>query len=226
MLYQICEGMGVTTSPDNQLEQPGIDRALLALIGFKPELVEAQIVWVRGAVRYWLPNDEESEADIEALSADLNAEPISPALDMDFAQELLRSVPMVITPVVTLKGKLIGEWFVESNPVPATGDIMTNGHQLHSYRHQHLPVAIAMVFLQSRGIGQQAWIYIGERDNDEPELHYIMPTIEATERLNGADTFIRSEALDQFAAIGIPPEVLADEFEKARLKRVIAATTI
>ena len=225
MLYQICEGMSVSTSPDNRLEQPDIDRALLALTGFKPTLVSGRMAWARGVVRYWLPGEGDSEADIEALSADLNARPLSPALDMEFAQMLLRITPMVITPVVTLKGQLVGEWHVENNPIPATGDVMTNGHQLHSYRHATLPVAIAMVFLQTQGIGQQAWIYIGERETDEPELHYVMPTDDVTEKLNGVETFIRADTLDQFAATGIPPHVLADEFEKARLKRVIATVT-
>jgi hypothetical protein len=225
MLYQIYEGMSVSTSPDNRLEQPDIDRALLALTGFKPTLVSGRMAWARGVLRYWLPGEGDSEADIEALSADLNARPLSPALDMEFAQMLLRSTPMVITPVVTLKGQLVGEWHVENNPIPATGDVMTNGHQLHSYRHETLPVAIAMVFLQTQGIGQQAWIYIGERETDEPELHYVMPTDDVTEKLNGVETFIRADTLDQFAATGVPSHVLADEFEKAGLKRVIATVT-
>lgn len=220
MVYQICEGMSISTSPDNQLAQPDIDRALLALTGFKPELVGTQIVWSRGTVRYWLPDESKSAADIEALSADLNAQAFSPALDIEFAHALLRRTPMLVAGVVKW-----GEWYVENIPQPAIGDIMTNGHQLHSYQHVHLAVAIAMVFLQAQGIGQQAWIYIGERESDEPELHYVMPTTKATEILNGAKTFIRAEALDQFAATGIPSDLLADEFEKARLKRVIATAT-
>ncbi len=220
MVYQICEGMSISTSPDNQLAQPDIDRALLALTGFKPELVGAQIVWSRGTVRYWLPDEGESAADIEALSADLNAQAFSPALDIEFAHALLRRTPMLVAGVVKW-----GEWYVENIPQPAIGDIMTNGHQLHSYRHASLPVAIAMVFLQTQGIGQQAWIYIGERETDEPELHYIMPTDDVTEKLNGVETFVRAEALDRFAAIGLASDVLADEFEKARLKRTIATAT-
>lgn len=221
MQYQICEGMSVSTSPDNQLEQPDIDRALLALTGFKSTLSSGRVVWVRGVLRYWLPGEDDSEADIEALSADLNAQAFSPALDIEFAYDLLRRTPMLVAGVVKR-----GEWYVESVPRPAVGDIMTNGHQLHSYQHVYLPVAIAMVFLQAQGIGQQAWIYIGERESDEPELHYVMPTTKATELLNGAETFIRAEALDQFAATGIPSDILADEFEKARLKRVIATSTV
>lgn len=221
MLYQICEGMSVSTSDDNQLSQPDIDRALLALTGFKPTMISGRIVWARDAVRYWLPETDDGEADIEALSADLNAQAISPALDIEFSLMLRRRMPMEITAVTKR-----GEWHAENNPPPATGDIMTNGHQLHGYQHLHLSVAVAMVYLQSQGIGQQAWIYIGEREDAEPELHFIMPTEEATASLDGAVNFIRAQALDFFAATGIPADVLADEFEKAKLKRIITTHTL
>lgn len=223
MEYQICKGMSISVL-DAEILQPDIDRALLALTGFEPSLMLGEVVWIRGELRYWLPREDYNEHDIEVLSADLNATAISPALDSAFSQSLLRITPMMISPVVFQNNRLMGEWHVENNPQPSRGDIQTNGHQLHQYQHQSLPLAISMVFLQAQGIGQNAWIYIGERASDEPELHYIMPTESTSERLGSAPCFFRAPALDKFAATGVPVEILAEEFEKARLKRIIATT--
>ena len=174
-------------------------------------------------MRYWVPGEHTPE-EINAISAVLNAHPIKPSLDTDFAQWLLRQIPMIIAPVVTHKGKLVGEWYVESNPLPARGDIMSNGHQLHTYQHSILPVAVAMVFLQTKGIGQQAWIYLGEHENAELELHYVSPVEENLAMPEGEPTFVRAAALDEYAAVGAPPEVMKDAFETAKLKRIASSS--
>ncbi len=222
MKYRICEDMSITTGPGNELGNTEIDTALLALSGFRPEPVDEHTVWVNSHLRYWVPG-EQTQEEMNAISAVLNAHPINPSLDTDFAQRLLRLIPMVIAPVVTHKGKLVGEWYVENNPLPARGDIMSNGHQLHTYQHQLLSVAVAMVFLQTKGIGQQAWIYLGENESAEPEVHYVAPVAENLALLDSAPSFVRSPELDEYAAVGVPPEVLKDAFEIAQLKRIAAS---
>lgn len=218
MEYLIGHGLSITTSADNELEQSGIDQALLALTGYTPLVTEGITVWEKGSERLWLPRHAVEE-DLGDIAAFLNARPASPSLEADFTQRLLRVVPMAINPVVFTNGQLVGGWHVENIPQPADGDVMTGGYQSHSCQHTLLSTAIAMVYLQTMGIGQQAWIYIGEHAGAMPELHFIMPlesTLEAVER---TPSLTRAPELDKFAAVGVPPETLEEAFKTARLKR-------
>lgn len=217
MEYLIGHGLSVTTSANNELGQTDIDKALLALTGFIPIPTEGVTVWERDQERVWLPRD----GSIEMIDRDthLNARPASPSLESGFAQRLLRIVPMAVNPVVFTNGSLVGGWHVENIPQPAKGDIMTGGYQLHVFQHALLPTAIAMVYLQTMGIGQEAWIYMGEFEGAEPELHYIMPLDSTVKVLNGASAFTRAPELDKYAAVGVPPEVLENTLTTAKLKR-------
>lgn len=203
MQYLIGKGMSISVDDNSVIDQNSINQALFILTGFTPINTGGFTVWENGRERYWAPSDAPDE-DIEAITEELNAKAIVPSLDADFAQRLLRLVPMAINPIVLVNGRLIGGWQVESNPMPSDGDIMTNGHQSHSYQHTVLPMAIAMVFLQAQGIGQQAWIYTGEHDTATPELHYVVPLDSNLKVLENTPTFIRAPDLDQFAAVGVP----------------------
>lgn len=221
MEYLIGHGLSIAVSANNELEQSGIDQALLALTGFTPIVTEGITVWGKGTERLWLPRHA-SEDDLSDIGEYVNARPASPSLEADFTQRLLRLVPMAINPVVFTNGQLVGGWHVENIPQPADGDVMTGGYQLHSCQHTLLPTAIAMVYLQTMGIGQQAWIYTGNHEGARPELHFIMPLESTLAIVEQTTAFSRAEELDKFAAVGVPPETLQEAFTTAMLKRAAA----
>ncbi|EJY4260745.1 TPA: hypothetical protein MNC23_005510 [Citrobacter freundii] len=218
MEYIIGKGVSVFTLDGNEIDQNNIDLALFTLTGFTPINTNGVTVWERGSERYWTPPDTQIE-DADSISEHLNAKVMVPSQDASFAQRLLRLVPMVVNPIVFIEGRLVGGWQVENNPEPSTGDIMTNGHQSHSYQDTVLPMAIAMVFLQVQGLGQQAWVYIGEHDAAQPELHYVVPHPRTLALLESTPAFIRAPELDKFAVVGPSPDLIQEAFTTAKLKQ-------
>lgn len=217
MEYIIGKGVSVFTRDSNELDQGYINLALFTLTGFTPIKTNGVTVWERGTERYWTPADPHIE-DVDSISEHLNARVMVPSQDASFTQRLLRLVPMVVNPIVFLDGRLVGGWHVESNPEPSTGDIMTNGYQSHAYQDTVLPMAIAMVYLQAQGLGQQAWVYVGEHDSAEPELHYVVPLDRNLALLENTPAFIRAPDLDKYAVVGPPAELVEEAFTTAKLK--------
>lgn len=162
MEYIIGKGVSVFTLDGNEIDQNNIDLALFTLTGFTPINTNGVTVWERGSERYWTPPDTQIE-DVDSISEHLNAKVMVPSQDASFAQRLLRLVPMVVNPIVFIEGRLVGGWQVENNPEPSTGDIMTNGHQSHSYQTPFYPWLLQWCFCRYRGWANKPGLYRGAR---------------------------------------------------------------
>lgn len=234
MKYIISDHLTIELLPEGGIKPQDLDKTLMAITGHVPQDIEGVTVWANAEHRFWLMNDQPLPAEEDARNAALqeiitktNARPLVPSLDRAFAQSLMRQVPMAICPEPFDNGSLVGTWRVEHisryNPYDTeTHGFLTGTLQPMDTRAETLPLAIAVLFLASMGLGQRAYVQIPASESEEPQLHFVTAHNEKR-LLNEAPPamFFRAENLDKFAIVGVSEDLAKEAYEKAGLRRTI-----
>jgi len=172
-----------------------------------------------------IPHTLTSES-IEELAAEYDCACYFPMRHEAFSRALMRKYPMLITPLSSVNGVLVGQWRVESNGLAngasITAALASTLPEFFATQAENMQEAIILNGLMQAGIGRHAYMYFQD-DMESYDLVYISPqTAKAIEQ----DTFfwaycVRVEELDKYSVIGTPKEEELLVAEKAKLELVV-----
>ncbi|MDC9615502.1 hypothetical protein PSI19_16820 [Xenorhabdus khoisanae] len=174
----------------------------------------------------WIIAKNHDLAREKELAKQYNCSCYNPMTHELFTRFIMREYPMIIDPVVTVNGNLVGQWRVASNGA-STGINVTTAfqHKLPEFcvtQSESMTEAIVHNGLMQAGIGRNAYLYF-QQDMETYDVVFISPqTAEAIKQDSSFWAYcVRVAELDQYAVIGVPEEDELLAVENAKLMLVV-----
>ncbi|HBM2815649.1 TPA: hypothetical protein LU109_003558 [Enterobacter hormaechei subsp. xiangfangensis] len=169
-----------------------------------------------GPISRMVPKTRDTE-EVAKRCEKYGLEAIVPLSNLQFAQEIMRIYPCVITPVVSNGGELRGLWHVESVGTWKGADLYNSGFRggLDEYIEtfsSFLAEAIGLNIIARLGVGKKAFMVYAGNSVTDAEIVFIT---ERTLQIIKQDPqfmaqFVRVPDLDPYCLIAAPDDVIAD----------------
>ncbi|UAN54747.1 hypothetical protein KGP26_29820 (plasmid) [Serratia sp. JSRIV002] len=216
MKYRLTDDLSLTTDTDRNLDIVEASNALALIAGLKHDPVAsmgpANVFVSADGSRTWIrkhPTDD-SAPDFSAYETMPELRPFD---NLAFGQSLVRSLGLVVSPLIFKNGDLIGQWYVELNTGYGANDMAKTGLKVGTYEpvsevSDVLNHAICFAALRIAGIGRKAYVLKPAVEGEKPTLQFMSDTtyqwmLENTDM--GKDVIPVPE-LDEYAFTGISAE--------------------
>lgn len=227
--YVLENGLTVELTASKSISHVTIERAVMSFYGFSEELDE------QTGVAYWRKTDAAAPAFVTSRNSDLSEEEIRElaqsagcvALDVmkdeSIAQDLIKDLGLLITPLPFRDGTLVGRWRVEriSSYMPwnvERNGIITGVNQPVATESVNLLHAIYATATRVMGVGKLAFVTFPKGADGEERI--ISCDFELVGQLEPwlNKTIFRAPELDTFITRNGKPEEFSDAVAHARAK--------
>ncbi|CAM3952326.1 hypothetical protein [Serratia silvae] len=222
MKYRLTDDLSLTTT-DRNLDIVEASNALALIAGLKHDPVAslgpANVFVAENGSRTWI-RKHPTEGSAPDFSAYETMPELRPFENLAFGQSLVRSMGLVVSPVVFKNGDLIGQWCVELNTGYGANDMAKTGLKFGATEPVSevsgvLSHAICFAALRIAGIGRKAYVLQPAVEGENLTLQFMSDTtyqwmLENTDM--GKDVF-HVPALDEYAFTGISAEEAAAKIE-------------
>ncbi|CAH3930504.1 TPA: hypothetical protein ACGFAK_005047 [Serratia marcescens] len=224
MKYRLNEHLTLTTTEQglNHLEA---SNALALIAGLTHDHVASQgpanVFVASDGSRAWIRKQvaDGTEPDYSAFQ---NMPELNPFTNMAFCQSLIRSLGLVVSPILFENGNLVGQWRVELNTNYGANDMANSGLKVGvnepvSEMSHSIMQAVCFAALRVAGIGRKAYLLRPEVEGERPSLQWMGDHTYAWMLANTdmGDDVVPVPELDEYAVTGISPEDAATKIEAA-----------
>lgn len=224
MKYLLSEHLSLTLT-NNGVDPIEASNALALIAGLTHDHVASQgpanVFVAEDGSRAWIRKEisDSAESDYSAFE---HIPELNPFENLAFCQSLIRSLGLVVTPIIFENGNLVGQWRVELNTTYGANDMAKTGLKVGSMEpvsevSSSLMSAVCFAALRIAGIGRKAYLLRSDVDGENPTLQWMSDQVYAWMLANTdmGDDVIHVPELDEYAVIGITPEKAAANIEQA-----------
>lgn len=169
----------------------------------------------------WCIASPNQESEIDFLQEKYGCSCYDPLNNNEFARSIMRRYPVIITPIISIGGKLSGQWRVESNSIPSVSINAYTLPELVCTQSESMLNAIITNGLIQSGISKHAYFYF-QHDLCTCELVYVSDA--AINTLKSSPDFwtycIPAPELDKYSVVSPSAEERTAAIDSARLKLV------
>ncbi|HFF9481074.1 TPA: hypothetical protein ACGFA2_004520 [Serratia marcescens] len=234
MKYRLSEHLSLTLT-NNGVDPIEASNALALIAGLKHDHVASQgpanVFVAEDGSRAWIRKQiDGAEPDYSAFE---HMPELNPFENHAFCQSLIRSLGLVVTPIIFENGNLVGQWRVELNTTYGANDMANTGLKVGSMEpvsevSTSLLSAVCFAALRIAGIGRKAYLLRSDVEGEMPTLQWMSDQIYAWMLANTdmGDDVVHVPELDEYAVIGISPENAASRIEEALASADVPAASV